>query len=71
VFSNYCKSFQKRFERKPLATFDFEDFIPKPYRRDHKPFLKRLERKTIDESKTSCRRDQPAQLAAQVFFEKT
>jgi hypothetical protein len=28
------KPFQKRLERKPLATFGFDSLIPKPYRRD-------------------------------------
>jgi hypothetical protein len=36
------KPFQKRLERKSLVTFDFDNFIPKPYRRDHNPFKKGL-----------------------------
>jgi len=41
------KPFQKRLERKSLVTFDFYNFIPKPYRRDHNPFQKRLDRKPL------------------------
>ncbi|MCC4767462.1 hypothetical protein FXW07_12765 [Methanosarcina sp. DH1] len=28
------KPFQKRLERKPQEPFEFDDLIPKPYRRD-------------------------------------
>jgi len=45
--------FEKRLERKPRETFEFETLISKPYRRDqpaqrlwHNPFEKRLDRKT-------------------------
>jgi len=44
AFSN--NPFKKRLERKPRGTFEFENLISKPYRRDHNPFEKRLDRKT-------------------------
>jgi hypothetical protein len=43
----------KGFIENPNNAWIFENLIPKPYRRDHKPFQKRLERKTIAKSKTS------------------
>ncbi|HWQ48827.1 MAG TPA: hypothetical protein VN414_07760 [Methanosarcina sp.] len=40
--------------------FEFENLIPKPYRRDHNPFAKRLDRKLPFDLKP-YRRDKPAQ----------
>jgi len=45
-------SFFKKGFIESEATFGFEDLIPKPYRRDHNPFEKRLDRKCCNEKLT-------------------
>ncbi|MDY0130601.1 MAG: hypothetical protein RBR63_10545 [Methanosarcina vacuolata] len=45
LFITFCsKPFQKRLERKPQEPFEYDNLVPNPYRRDHNPFQKRLDR---------------------------